>query len=72
MNEKHQWLYRGQVVPTDQTVTVEAIITEMDDDARSIRADGFLMVDGRVVYKLTDFNVRFCQESPHTATHVDE
>ncbi|MBT3257008.1 MAG: type I polyketide synthase [Deltaproteobacteria bacterium] len=57
MNEKHQWLYRGQVVPTDQTVTVEAVITEVDDDERSIRADGFLMVDGRVVYKLTDFTL---------------
>ncbi|MBW2707739.1 MAG: type I polyketide synthase [Deltaproteobacteria bacterium] len=55
MNEKHQWLYRGQVVPTDQTVTVEAVMTGMDDKTKSIRADGFLMVDGRVVYKLTDF-----------------
>ena len=45
MNEKHQWLYRGQVVPTDQTVTVEAVVTEVIDKARSIRADGFLMVE---------------------------
>ena len=57
MNEKHQWLYRGQVVPADQTVTVEAVITEVNDKARLIRADGFLMVDGRVVYKLTDFTL---------------
>ncbi len=69
MNEKHQWLYRGQVVPTDQTVTIEAVITEMNDNARSIRADGFLMVDGRVVYRLTDFTIRFCQGSPHAAIH---
>jgi 3-hydroxymyristoyl/3-hydroxydecanoyl-(acyl carrier protein) dehydratase len=58
MNEKHQWLYRGQVVPTDQIVTVEAVITEMNDNTRSIRADGFLMVDGRIVYKLTDFTLK--------------
>ena len=57
MNEKHQWLYRGQVVPTDQTVMVEAVITEINDNAKSIRADGFLIVDGRVVYKLTDFTL---------------
>jgi len=38
----------------DQTVTVEAVITEINDNAKSIRADGFLMVDGRVVYKLTN------------------
>ena len=56
-NEKHQWLYRGQVVPTDQNVTVEAVVTGVDDNARSIRADGFLMVDGRVVYNLTDFTL---------------
>ncbi|MCP4578946.1 MAG: type I polyketide synthase, partial [Deltaproteobacteria bacterium] len=57
MNAKHQWLYRGQVVPTDQNVTVEAVVTRMDNEARSIRADGFLSVDGRVVYKLTDFTL---------------
>ena len=57
MNEKHQWFDGGQVVPKDKTATVEAVITEMDDDARSIRSDGFLMVDGRVVYKLTDFTL---------------
>ena len=55
---KHQWLYRGQVVPTDNTVTVEAVVTGIDDQARSVRADGFLMVDGRVVYKLTDFMLK--------------
>ena len=58
MDAKHQWLYRGQIVPKDKTVTVEAVITEMDDSARSVRADGFLMVDGRVVYRLTDFTLR--------------
>ncbi len=52
---KHQWLYRGQMAPTDNTVTVEAVVTGIDDQVRSIRADGFLMVDGRVVYKLKDF-----------------
>ena len=47
-----------EVVPKDKTVTVDAVIAEMDDDARSIRADGLLMVDGNVVYKLTDFTMR--------------
>jgi hypothetical protein len=47
-----------EVVLKDKTVTVEAVITEMDDDARSIRGDGLLMVDGLVVYKLTDFTLR--------------
>ncbi len=58
MNEKHPWLYRGQVVPTDQTVTVEAVVTERNDNTRSISADGFLMVDRRIVYKLTDFTLK--------------
>ncbi|MCP4576872.1 MAG: hypothetical protein GY846_11370 [Deltaproteobacteria bacterium] len=47
-----------EVVLKDKTVTLEAVITEMDDDARSIRADGLLMVNGFVVYKLTDFTMR--------------
>ena len=45
---------------TNQTVTVEAVITEMNDDnnTRSIRANGFLKVDGHIVYKLTDFTLK--------------
>ena len=27
LNEKHEWIYRGQIIPTDREVTVEAVVT---------------------------------------------
>ena len=58
MNEKHQWTYRGQVIPADHQVTVEAVVTEMDDQRHLLRADGFLSVDGRVIYAMQNFTLR--------------
>ncbi|MEI8197118.1 MAG: type I polyketide synthase, partial [Phycisphaerae bacterium] len=55
--QKHSWIYRGQIIPTDKQVTVEAVITEIDDPRRLIRANGFLTVDGRVIYQMTDFAI---------------
>ncbi len=56
-NEKHSWIYRGQILPTDQKVTIEAVITEINDARHLIRADGFLTVDGRVIYQMKDFAI---------------
>ena len=56
--ERHEWTYRGQVIPADGEVTVEAVVTEMDDVRRLLRADGFLSVDGRVIYAMKDFTLR--------------
>ena len=58
LNEKHQWIYRGQVIPKNKLVTVEASITGVDDERRLLRADGFLIVDGLVIYQMKDFTVR--------------
>ena len=58
LNEKHEWIYRGQIIPTDHEVTVEAVVTAVDDNQRLLRADGFLSVDGRVIYGMKDFTVR--------------
>ena len=55
--ERHSWLYRGQVLPSDKLVTVQASVTSIDDINRRIRADGFLMVDGRVIYQINDFEI---------------
>jgi 3-hydroxymyristoyl/3-hydroxydecanoyl-(acyl carrier protein) dehydratase len=52
---KHEWLYRGQVIPRDSLVTVEASIKEFDAEKGLIKADGFLSVDGRHIYQMTDF-----------------
>ena len=62
MNEKHQWTYRGQVIPADHQVTVEAVVTEMDDQRHLLRADGFLSVDGRVIYAMQDFTLRLSND----------
>jgi acyl transferase domain-containing protein/3-hydroxymyristoyl/3-hydroxydecanoyl-(acyl carrier protein) dehydratase len=54
----HQWTYRGQVVPGDREVTVQAVVTERDDAARRLTADGLLAVDGRVIYQMKGFTLR--------------
>ncbi len=38
-------------------MTVEAVITEIDDARHLVRADGFLIVDGRVIYQMKDFAI---------------
>ena len=57
INSKHEWVYRGQVVPRDQLVTVSAVITQVDDRVRELSAEGFLSVDGRVIYQMKDFSL---------------
>jgi 3-hydroxymyristoyl/3-hydroxydecanoyl-(acyl carrier protein) dehydratase len=54
---KHRWTYRGQVTPTDKRVTVEATITDLDEARRMLYADGYLSVDGRVIYQMNDFSL---------------
>ena len=55
---EHSWKYRGQIIPTNKRVTVEAAITKIDDDpAPTITADGFLHVDGVTIYEMSNFGV---------------
>ncbi|GAB4272898.1 MAG: hypothetical protein Kow0029_12080 [Candidatus Rifleibacteriota bacterium] len=58
INKKHTWSYRGQVIPKDNLVTVDATITGIDDNDYTIVADGFLRVDGRIIYSMKDFAVK--------------
>ncbi len=57
IDQAHQWTYRGQVVPRDHEVTVEAMVTEVDEARRLLRADGYLCVDGRVIYAMQNFTL---------------
>lgn len=57
-NEKHEWVYRGQIIPRDEKVTVEAAVTRVDDETKTLHAEGFLSVDGRTIYGMKDFAVR--------------
>ena len=58
LNRKHRWLYRGQVVPANSRVTVSAWITAVDEREGILTADGFLSVDGKLIYQMNDFTVR--------------
>ncbi len=53
----HEWVYRGQVVPRDELVTVTAVIREVDDATRQLTAEGFLSVDSRVIYQMKSFTM---------------
>jgi acyl transferase domain-containing protein/3-hydroxymyristoyl/3-hydroxydecanoyl-(acyl carrier protein) dehydratase len=53
----HTWLYRGQVIPTNRGVQVQAVITGRDDARRWLTADGYLSVDGRVIYRMEGFTL---------------
>jgi PfaB family protein len=58
LNQLHKWIYRGQILPVDDEVTIQAVITDIDDTSKIIKADGFLTVDGRIIYQMKDFALR--------------
>jgi 3-hydroxymyristoyl/3-hydroxydecanoyl-(acyl carrier protein) dehydratase len=58
LGEEHRWNYRGQIIPTNQRVEIEAIITEIDEDHQSLKADGLLLVDGKIIYQMKQFALR--------------
>jgi acyl transferase domain-containing protein/3-hydroxymyristoyl/3-hydroxydecanoyl-(acyl carrier protein) dehydratase len=57
--QAHRWQYRGQIIPGDRLVRVDAVITEAGEgDAPYLKADGWLHVDGRCIYKMEQFGLR--------------
>jgi 3-hydroxymyristoyl/3-hydroxydecanoyl-(acyl carrier protein) dehydratase len=59
LGEPHRWTYRGQILPTNRRVTVEASVTSVEDsDAPAIRGDGLLYVDGLCIYQMQNFGIR--------------
>ncbi len=59
LNNEHTWIYRGQIIPTDNQVTVEACIVDIDEENYIIYADGFLSVDGRIIYEMKQFTLKY-------------
>jgi 3-hydroxymyristoyl/3-hydroxydecanoyl-(acyl carrier protein) dehydratase len=57
--EQHRWNYRGQIIPSNDQVLVEAVVTSIDDDQKLLKADGFLSVDGKIIYQMKNFSLRF-------------
>ena len=58
LGKPQTWVYRGQVVPQDREVTVQANVTSVDDVGHALTADGTLSVDGRVIYQMIDFSLQ--------------
>ena len=55
----HRWTYRGQILPTNRRVTVEAAVTEIvEAPAPALFAEGHLMVDDLPIYHIQDFGIR--------------
>jgi len=55
---RHEWVYRGQILSADSKVTVDAWITSIDELHGVMRAEGYLSVDGRIIYHMKDFSLR--------------
>ncbi len=63
LGQQHTWTYRGQIVPTNRRVEIEATVTGLEDGANpTLRADGFLRVDGINIYEMTDFGLRMVKD----------
>jgi 3-hydroxymyristoyl/3-hydroxydecanoyl-(acyl carrier protein) dehydratase len=55
----HTWQYRGQIVPDNRRVEVEAFITAVKNEPDpELRADGILKVDGLPIYLMKDYGLR--------------
>ena len=57
--KSHSWSYRGQIIPKNKIICVEAIITDVKEDPfPMMTANGYLKVDDLVIYKMDDFGIR--------------
>jgi hypothetical protein len=54
LGNRHRWTYRGQVIPGDQRMVTQAVITGVDDRRRRVKADGLLSVDGLAIFQMND------------------
>jgi PfaB family protein len=57
--QPHRWIYRGQIIPKNRTVTVEAAVASIGErPCPSIVANGHLQVDGLTIYRMENFGIR--------------
>jgi len=64
LGHTHRWQYRGQVVPSNLQVRVEARITAVTEGSSpELVADGQLSVDGKIIYAMKDFSLRLVPEA---------
>jgi 3-hydroxymyristoyl/3-hydroxydecanoyl-(acyl carrier protein) dehydratase len=55
--ERHEWTYRGQVLPTSGSVDVVVEIAGVDEERRVLTGRGVLSVDGLAIYEVKGFTV---------------
>lgn len=61
--QEHRWSYRGQVIPSNTKVVVDAVITQVrDGENPMLMADGCLQVDGIYIYRMEGFGIRLKAE----------
>jgi 3-hydroxymyristoyl/3-hydroxydecanoyl-(acyl carrier protein) dehydratase len=52
-----KWTYRGQVIPANKTVSVQVHVSHVDSDNTTVFADGYLEVDGRIIYSVENLSL---------------
>ncbi|MFH2219899.1 MAG: beta-ketoacyl synthase N-terminal-like domain-containing protein [Pseudomonadota bacterium] len=64
VQKRHNWSYRGQVIPKNRIIEVEAVVTEIQDTpVPLIMANGFLKVDGLYIYQMENYGYRIKSHS---------
>ncbi len=60
-NSHHKWIYRGQIIPSNKTVLIQAHIKESSggNGHYTVVADGALIVDGICIYEMENFSIQF-------------
>ena len=59
---KHEWTYRGQILPGSSLIQVEACITAVKETPEVlILANGILKVDGLCIYKMDNFGIKMVE-----------
>ena len=70
LGQKHRWTYRGQILPENGAVTVEAAVTRIEEGAEPyLLADGLLRVDGLPIYRMENFGIRLVPEQNGSEDH---
>ncbi len=62
MGKPHTWTYRGQILPKNHLITVEAVVTEVTEHpSPTITAAGYLQVDGLYIYKMENLGINLIE-----------
>lgn len=54
---RQEWIYRGQVIPANKKALVVIEVVDSDQSSRSLSFNGYLLVDGRPIYKVRNFSL---------------